>query len=49
MMRSSITPESAAVTPNRADEARSSSRAAGLTRSDSCAVCPSVISDGPSR
>jgi len=33
----------------RADSRRSSSRAAGLTRIDSCALCPSVISDGPSR
>ena len=49
VMRSSITADSAAVVPNRADSRRSSSRAAGLTRIDSWAVWPSEISAGPSR
>ncbi len=49
VMRSSTTAESAAVAPNRADNRRSCSRAAGLTRIDSWARCPRVISDGPNR
>ena len=38
----------AAVVPNSADSRRSSSRAGGPMRSDSAAICPSAISDGPS-